>query len=621
MNILGISCFYHDSAASIVRNGELLAACQEERFTRKKHDDSFPVNSIRYCLDYAGLQIDDIDIVVYYEKPFLKFERLLETYLTFSPRGFRSFIISIPIWLRQKLFIKKTIKDQLNSFSKERLKFKLLFSEHHLSHASSAFFPSPFKNSAILTVDGVGEWATTAIGFGEDEKIKLLKELHFPHSIGLLYSAFTYFLGFRVNSGEYKLMGLAPYGNSESKETQLFIQKIKDELIDIKDDGSILLDQSYFNYSTGLKMIHTKKWEDLFNCKIREPEGEFKQAHCNLAFAIQSVTEEILIKLAREAKRLTKSDNLCMAGGVALNCVANSKIQKLNIFKNIYLQPASGDAGGAVGAALAAHYIYNKNPRNLTNETDMMKGTYLGPEFSDSDIEKLIRKFNSKASKFESFDDLVDKVSSLLISGNIIGWFQGRMEFGPRSLGNRSIIADPGNPEMQAELNLKIKCRESFRPFAASVLEEDKNEYFDLISNSPYMLLVSEINNNRKYNLPDNYKDQDIKEKLYHKRSDLQSITHVDFTCRLHTVNKFANEKYWKLINKFKEKTSLGLLINTSFNVRGEPIVCSPEDAYRCFLNTELDILVLGNYLFIKSEQSIPDNKEVDKWKKSFILD
>ena len=621
MNILGISCFYHDSASSIVKDGELLAACQEERFTRKKHDESFPLNSIRYCLDYAGLEIDDIDIVIYYEKPFLKFERLLETYLTFSPRGFKSFITSVPVWLRQKLYIKKTIKDELGTLSKNRLKFRLLFSEHHLSHASSAFFPSPFKNSAILTVDGVGEWATTVIAYGEDEKITILKELHFPHSIGLLFTAFTYFLGFRVNSGEYKLMGLAPYGNPDAEETQSFIHKIKNELIDIKDDGSILLDQSYFNYATGLKMIHIKKWEALFNCKIRDPEGEFKQGHCNLAYAIQAVTEEILIKLAREAKRLTASDNVCLAGGVALNCVANSKILKLKIFENIYIQPASGDAGGAVGAALAAHYIFNKNPRNLLNTADIMKGTYLGPDYSDSDIEKLIRKYNSKARKFESFDDLIDQVTSHLVSGNTIGWFQGRMEFGPRALGNRSIIADPSNPEMQSELNLKIKYRESFRPFAASVLEEDKNEYFDISCNSPYMLLVSEINRDRKYKLPDNYKDLTIKEKLYHKRSQLNSITHVDYTCRLHTVNKSANEKYWKLINKFKEKTSLGLLINTSFNVRGEPIVCSPEDAYRCFLNTELDILVLENYLFLKSDQNIPDSKEVDKWKNSFILD
>jgi len=567
------------------------------------------------------LQIDDIDIVVYYEKPFLKFERLLETYLTFSPRGFKSFVISIPLWLRQKLFIKKTIRDELGALSKNRLKFRLLFSEHHLSHASSAFFPSPFKNSAILTVDGVGEWATTVIGYGEEEKIAILKELQFPHSVGLLFSAFTYFLGFRVNSGEYKLMGLAPYGNPDSEETQLFIQRIKNELVEIKDDGSILLVQSYFNYATGLKMIHTKKWEDLFNCKIREPEGEFKQIHCNLAYAIQAVTEEILIKLAREAKRLTASENLCMAGGVALNCVANSKILKLKIFENIYIQPASGDAGGAVGAALAAHYIFNRNPRNIINEADIMKGTFLGPEFSESDIEKLIRKHNSKASKFESFDELLEKVTSLLISGNIIGWFQGRMEFGPRALGNRSIIADAGNPEMQSELNLKIKYRESFRPFAASVLEEDKNEYFDISCNSPYMLLVSELNSDRRYKLPDNYKDQAIKEKLYHKRSDLQSITHVDFSCRLQTVNRSANEKFWKLINRFKEKTSFGLLINTSFNIRGEPIVCSPEDAYRCFLNTELDILVLENYLFIKSDQNIPESKEVDKWKNSFILD
>lgn len=621
MNILGISCFYHDSAASIVKNGELLAACQEERFTRKKHDDSFPVNSIRFCLEYSGLQIEDIDIVIYYEKPFLKFERLLETYLTFSPRGFKSFIISIPTWLRQKLFIKKTLKDELGSLSKNKVKFKLLFSEHHLSHASSAFFPSPFKNSAILTVDGVGEWATTVIGYGEDQNIKIIKELHFPHSVGLLFTAFTYFLGFRVNSGEYKLMGLAPYGNPDAEETQSFIHKIKNELIDIKDDGSILLDQSYFNYATGLKMIQTKKWEVLFNCKIREQEGEFKQVHCNLAYAIQTVTEEILIKLAWEAKRLTASENLCMAGGVALNCVANSKILKLKIFKNIYMQPASGDAGGAVGAALAAHYIYNKNPRNFMDKGDMMKGTYLGPEFSDSDIEKLIRKYNSKARKFISFDELVDNVTNLLAGGKIIGWFQGRMEFGPRALGNRSIIADPGNPEMQSELNLKIKYRESFRPFAASVLEEDKSEYFDISCNSPYMLLVSEITNSRKYNLPDNYKNMAFKEKLYQKRSDLQSITHVDFTCRLHTVDKSANEKYWKLIDKFKEKTSLGLLINTSFNVRGEPIVCTPEDAYKCFLNTELDALVMEDYLFLKSDQDIPDIKEVDKWKKSFVLD
>jgi carbamoyltransferase len=620
MNILGISAFYHDSAAALINDGNIVAAVQEERFTRKKHDPSFPVNAIRYCLDYSGLTIDRLDAVVFYDKPLLKFERLLETYYAFAPRGLRSFIAAMPVWLKEKMFLKKLIYSELSKINQyNRKKLNLMFSEHHLSHAASAFFPSGFGKAAILTIDGVGEWATVSICKGEKNKIQILKELRFPHSLGLLYSAFTYFLGFRVNSGEYKLMGLAPYGNPNSENVKNYLRIIKDKLIDIKEDGSVWLNQKYFNYATGLRMVFDKKWEKLFGFPRRHPESEPEQHHCDLGYAIQQITEEIVIKMAQEAKRLTGAEYLCMAGGVALNCVANGKVQNAKIFKDIFIQPAAGDAGGALGAAQAVYHIYYDKPRILNGQTDSMHGSYLGPEFSEIDTEIIIKKYNARYERFTSFSDLAAKTAGLLTKGNAIGWMQGRMEFGPRALGARSILGDAGNPEMQKKLNLKIKYRESFRPFAPSVNIEDSKEYFDLETPSPYMLLVRQVNKKRHKKLPDNYHNLSVREKLYHLRSDLPAITHIDFSARIQTVHKETNPGYWTLINEFKKLTGYGVIINTSFNVRGEPIVCTPEDAYRCFMRTEMDYLVIGSFLFRKSDQ--PQWKEKDNWKEQFTLD
>ncbi|MFY8161458.1 MAG: carbamoyltransferase, partial [Candidatus Kapaibacteriota bacterium] len=498
---------------------------------------------------------------------------------------------------------------------------KLLFTEHHLSHAASAYYPSNFENSAILTIDGVGEWTTTSIGLGQGNQIKLLKEMHFPHSVGLLYSAFTYYLGFTVNSGEYKLMGLAPYGNPNSEQTNRFIEKIKSEIVDIKSDGSIWLNQKYFNYATGLRMANDTKWAELFGFPRREGEAELKQEHCNLALAIQTVTEEIVIKMAKEAKRLTNSDNLCLAGGVALNCVANGKLLKEGIFKNIYIQPAAGDAGGALGGALAVDYMYFDTKRETSNNStlDNMKGAYLGPEYSDKEIELNNKKTKAVYTKYEDFSELTELVAEKLSNGNVVGWFQGRMEFGPRALGNRSILGDARNPEMQKKLNLKIKYREGFRPFAPSVLAEDCNEYFDLKTDSPYMLLVSQVQKNRLKELPENYNEMPLWDRLYFTRSDIQSVTHLDFSARIQTVHKETNPRYWKLINAFKSLTGYGVIVNTSFNVRGEPIVCTPNDAYRCFMATEMDYLVIGNYVYIKTEQIDWQNRE--KWQTKFKMD
>lgn len=602
-NILGISAFYHDSAACVVIDGKIIAAAQEERFTRVKHTADFPTKAIEYCLMEAGLSINEIDHVVFYDKPLLKFERLLETYYAYAPKGLLSFVQAMPVWIKEKVFLKKTILTELKTIGEyKHQKNKLLFTEHHLSHAASTYFASPFNHSAILVIDGVGEWATITIAEGVNNNIKILKEQKFPHSLGLLYSAFTYFLGFKVNSGEYKLMGLAPYGDIDSEITKEYINKIKIELIDIKEDGSVFLNQKYFNYATGLKMINEKKWEDLFQLKVKKSEEEINSNHCHLAIAIQSVTEEIVIKLAREALKLSKSENLCLAGGVALNCVANGKLQKTNLFKEIFIQPASGDAGGALGAALSAYYMYLNSERKIENNNDSMNGTYLGPYYSDKEIETML-KFNKAVSK--KYDDItLNKVIANLISeGNVIGWFQGRMEFGPRSLGNRSIIADPRNLEMQKKLNLKIKYREGFRPFAPSVLVEDTLKYFDLDSISPYMLLVAPVQNHLRKELPLNYNQMVMNEKLYTERSSIQSVTHVDFSARVHTVDKNINPKFWNLINEFKTITGESLLINTSFNVRGEPPVCSPSDAYQCFMNTEMDYLVIENYVLNKSEQ------------------
>ena len=602
MNILGISAFYHDSAACLVQDGKIIAASQEERFTRKKHDERFPTSAIRFCLEEAGLTIDDLDAVAFYDKPFLKLERLLETYLSFAPKGVRSFITAMPVWLKEKMFLKKQIYDglkELGDYDKDE--FVLLFPEHHLSHAASAFYPSKFKDAAILTIDGVGEWATASICHGKGKDIAILKELKFPHSLGLLYSAFTYFLGFKVNSGEYKLMGLAPYGNPNSELLEQYIQSIKSELIEIKDDGSIWLNQKYFDYAAGLKMVNEKKWETLFGFPRREDENEFEQYEADLALAIQMVTEEIVLKMATHTKELTGASALCMAGGVALNCVANGRLQNAAVFDDIYIQPAAGDAGGAIGAALAAHHIYFGEER-VPESPDSMQGAFLGPEYLNIDVERSLRKFKPIYEELTE-PELYTKVAQVLDEGNVVGWFQGKMEFGPRALGGRSIIADPRRIDMQKKLNLKIKYRESFRPFAPSVLAEDASSYFDLKGNSPYMLLVQPINEERREELPSNYFELPLREKLAVKRSELPAITHIDFSARVQTVHKDTNPRYWNLINAFKERTGCPMVINTSFNVRGEPIVCTPEDAYRCFMNTEMDYLVIGDYVFSKKDQ------------------
>lgn len=618
--VLGISAFYHDSAATITVGGVIIAAAQEERFTRDKHTPDFPVQAIKYCLEEAGLEIDELDAIVFYDKPLLKFERLLETYYAFAPKGLASFLKAIPVWLNEKLFLKKLIYDGLKEVGNyDKNKVTILFPEHHLSHAASAYFPSNFNHSAILTIDGVGEWCTASIGLGEGNKIKLIKELNFPHSVGLLYSAFTYYLGFTVNSGEYKLMGLAPYGNPESEETAKFVELIKKYLVDIKADGSIWLNQDYFNYATGLRMTKDDKWKTIFGFPRREPEADLEQKHCNLALAIQQVTEEIVIKLAKEAKAITGSDNLCMAGGVALNCVANGKLLRENIFKNIYIQPATGDAGGALGAALAVSFMYFGEERVLPEKFDLMKGSYLGPDFSDKEINSMNKRVKANFKFFDNFNELTTHVAEKIAEGAVVGWFQGRMEFGPRALGNRSILGDARNPEMQKKLNLKIKYREGFRPFAPSVLAEDAQDYFDLGTDSPYMLIVSPVKESRRKPLPPDYFKLDLWDRLYHQRSDLQSITHLDFSARIQTVHKETNPRYWELIHSFKQKTGYSLVVNTSFNVRGEPIVCNPYDAFRCFMSTEMDYLVINNFVYAKTEQLDHENRE--KWMVKFKMD
>ena len=601
MNILGISAYYHDSAAAIVRDGEIIAAVQEERFTRKKNDKNFPIESIRFCLTEANLSIDDLDAVVFYDKSFLKFERLLETYYAFAPKGILSFFKSIPEWITEKIFIKRNIRKGLKSIQHfDKKKLTLLFSEHHLSHAASSFFASGFEEAAILTIDGVGEWATTTICKGQGNQIEILKELRFPHSVGLLYSAFTYYLGFKVNSDEYKLMGLAPYGNPDSEETKRFINLLKTNLVKISPDGSIFLNQDYFSYAYTLKMINEKRFEKLFGVQRRKPDSEFSSPHLNLAYAIQIVTEEIVFKLAKHALQQTGSSNLCMAGGVALNCVANGKLWEQKMFKNIFIQPAAGDAGGAPGAALSAYYIYFKKPRLETMLPDKMKGAYLGPSFNEPDIETIITKYNPEVKKFSAHEFLCKEVARLLSEDNIIGWCQGKMEFGPRALGNRSILGSAQNPEMQKILNLKIKFREGFRPFAPAVLVEDAADYFEIDRASPYMLFVYPLRQSKRIKLPDNYNSLSLYEKLYCPRSYLQSITHVDYTARVQTVSSETNPEFYQLLRAYKELTGCSVLINTSFNIRDEPIVCNPIEAFECFLNTAMDYLVLGNYLFSK---------------------
>ncbi len=607
--ILGISAYYHDSAAAMVVDGEIIAAAQEERFTRKKHDSKFPVHAINYVLDESGVPFEELTAIVFYDKPFLKFERLLETYHAFAPSGILSFITSMPVWLKEKLFMRRLLRKQLQVFGK--IKAPLLFSEHHLSHAASAYYPSPFDEAVILTIDGVGEWATATIGIGNKEKIRILKEMHFPHSVGLLYSAFTYFLGFKVNSGEYKLMGLAPYGDPDSPQTHRFKEQITREIVDIREDGSILLNMKYFGFATKLKMIDDKRWERLFAFPRRKEESEIRQEHMNLALAIQQVTEDIVTRLARTAKQLTGCNNLVMAGGVALNCVANSKISNAGIFKDIWIQPAAGDAGGALGAALAGYHIYSQKERTVVPCKDQMKGAYLGPCFSAKEIEKVFKRFRATYTYYDNFNDLVQEVSKQLAGGKITGWFQERMEFGPRALGNRSILADPRNPEIQRTLNLKTKFREGFRPFAPAVLEEDAAHYFSLKETSPYMLLVAQVKD--RWRLPeDNSTDGNLYRRLYHQRSIVPAITHIDYSARVQTVGKEANPRFWQLLSAFKELTGIGMLVNTSFNVRGEPIVCTPEDAYKDFMYSQMDYLVIGNFLLCRDKQqtSVKEKRE-----------
>ncbi|MCE6990325.1 carbamoyltransferase [Dyadobacter sp. CY323] len=620
MKILGISAFYHDSAAALIDNGEIVAAAQEERFTRKKHDPGFPSNAVSFCLEYGGLSINELDAIVFYDKPLLKFERLLETYYAFAPKGVKSFLTAMPVWIKEKMFLKRLINEELVKLGYDKKKkVKMLFPEHHLSHAASAYYPSPFEKSAILTIDGVGEWATASICLGEGKDISILKELRFPHSLGLLYSAFTYFLGFRVNSGEYKLMGLAPYGDPHSPDIKKYEEIILRDLVDLKEDGSVWLDQEYFDYATGLKMVNEHKWEALFGFKTRRPEDPLEAMHCNLGLAIQNITEEAVIRMAKEAKRLTGADYLCMAGGVALNCVSNGKLQKANIFKDIFIQPAAGDAGGALGAAQAAYHIYFGQERTVTWKADAMRGSYLGPTFSDLDVALTAKKYKAVYTYYDNFQELTDEAAKLLAEGNVVGWVQGRMEFGPRALGGRSILGDPRNAEMQKKLNLKIKYRESFRPFAPSVLAEECSDYFDYDGISPYMLLVHPVAESRRKPVPSNYGSLDLREKLYFERSDLPSITHIDYSARIQTVHKDTNPRYYDLIHSFKQLTGYAVIVNTSFNVRGEPIVCTPNDAYRCFMRTEMDYLVVGNFIFNKKQQ--PEWLEKDNWKEEFVLD
>jgi carbamoyltransferase len=600
MNILGISAYYHDSAACMVVDGRLVAAAQEERFTRKKHDAGFPINSINYCIQEAGLQPDDVHHIVFYDKPFLKFERLLETYLAFAPIGFKSFSTALPIWLKDKLFQKNVLASAFRDTWGSNINWeeRILFSEHHLSHAASAFFPSPFERAAVLTMDGVGEWTTTSLACGNGSDLKVHKEIHFPHSLGLLYSAITYYTGFKVNSGEYKVMGLAPYGKPK------YVDLIKDHLIDIKSDGSFHLDMSYFNYCVGLTMTN-QKFSDLFGAPPRSPESQITQREMDLAASIQKVTEEVVFKLAKGVADATGERNLCLAGGVALNCVANGKLLKEKIFDNIWIQPASGDAGGAIGAALGAYHIMLGKNRQITFGKDAMQGSYLGPSYSNQEIELQLAA-SGAVYEFLPDDELINVAASALASGKALGWHQGRMEFGPRSLGGRSIIADPRSADMQKQLNLKVKYRESFRPFAPSVLREDLTEWFDLDVDSPYMLLVADVAESKKIYLSDDQQEFFGIEKLNIPKSSIPAVTHVDYSARIQTVHPDTNLKYHNLIKKFKELTGCPVLVNTSFNVRGEPIVESPKDAFNCLMGTELDLLVVGNYVVDKNKQN-PD--------------
>ena len=604
MYILGVSAYYHDSAAAIIKNGQIIAAAQEERFTRIKHDESFPNLAIAYCLKEAGISIDDLDSVAFYDKPFLKFERLLDTYLNYAPKGMLSFISAMPVWVKEKLFLKKAIRDELKLLGLSKAqKLKIWFPEHHLSHAASSFFSSTFEEAAILTMDGVGEWATASIGKGKGNTIQLLKELQFPNSLGLLYSAFTYFLGFKVNSGEYKLMGLAPFGNPDSERVEKYIAKIKNTLIDIKQDGSIWLNQDYFTYATGLRMVSEKQWEKLFEMPRRRPEDALQQAHCDLGLAIQEITEEVVLKMALHAKEITQCDRLCMAGGVALNAVSNGKLIQKEVFSEVFIQPASGDAGGALGAAQAAYYIGNQKKRNISEE--YMKDCFLGPSFSDSEIKAVLETYQAAFDEITDDQELISKTASLILEGQIVGWFQDRMEFGPRALGNRSILANPLDGKTQKRLNLKIKFREGFRPFAPVVKEENARKYFDMNRPSPYMLRVFPILEKWRKALPDDFQSKSITAKLDVPRGTFPAITHVDFSARVQTVNNKTLPKMWNLLDQLEKISGFDMLVNTSFNVRGEPPVCSPADAYRCFMETEMDFLVIGNLVLEKNKQPV----------------
>ncbi len=594
--ILGISAFYHDSAACILKDGKIIAAAQEERFTRTKHDPGYPYNAIEFVLKFANLRLSEVDKIVFFEKPFLKFERLLETYVAFAPKGFISFAKAMPLWIKEKLFQKNLL---FNNLKKHDEKYKsdenIFFSDHHLSHAASAFFPSPFEEAVVLTADGVGEWATTTVAVGRNNNLEMKKEIHFPHSLGLLYSAFTYYIGFKVNSGEYKLMGLAPYGNP------VYEDKIK-ELIDIKDDGTFRLNQKYFNYAIGLTMTNNR-FNKLFGQNPRDPKNEkITQFHMDIAASIQKVTEDIMIKLAKAIRNEYGIKNLCLAGGVALNCVANGKILQEKIFESIWIQPASGDAGGSLGAALALWHIEYGNPRKV-NPHDDMNGSYLGNEYSQNEIEQELKNVGANF-EIEKYEDLIEKTSELLSKEKAIGWFQGRMEFGPRALGGRSILADPRSEKMQKNLNLKVKYRESFRPFAPSVLREDLFEWFDMNVDSPYMLLIANVKNNKKIEMTKEEKKLFGIDKLNIKRSEIPAVTHVDYSARIQTVSKKTSSRYYDLISKFKEKTGCPVIVNTSFNVRGEPIVNSPSNAFNCFMGTELDYLVIGNCILDKKKQN-----------------
>ncbi|MDD9878833.1 MAG: carbamoyltransferase [Magnetovibrio sp.] len=611
MRILGVSAFYHDSAAALIDGGRIVAAAQEERFTRKKHDSGFPARAIQYCLDEAGVAMADVDYVAFYDKPFLKFERLLETYVAFAPRGFKSFKMAIPVWLKEKLFQKDLLRKQFQGFDPEfDWQGKLLFAEHHQSHAASAFFPSPFEDAVVLTMDGVGEWATTSVAMGHGNGLDVVKEIHFPHSLGLLYSAFTYYTGFRVNSGEYKVMGLAPYGEPAYKDL------ILDNLLDLKEDGSFRLDQGYFDYCTGLRMTNAR-FDELFGGPARGADELLTQKHMDLAASVQAVTEEVVLRLTRGLARETGSRNLCLAGGVALNCVANGKVLRDGAFDNIWVQPAAGDAGGALGAALTAHHVFQGQPRQADGAADSMRGSYLGPAFEQADIEA---RLTAAGAEFRVLDDdaVLDATAEALADGKAVGWFQGRMEFGPRALGARSILGDPRSASMQKTLNLRVKYRESFRPFAPSVLREDVAEWFEIDADSPYMLMVADVVANRRRTMT---ADEDALfgiDKLNVPRSDIPAVTHVDYSARVQTVHADTNPRYHALISRFKERTGCPVLVNTSFNVRGEPIVCTPEDAFRCFMGTDIEVLVCGN-CFLEKDRQNPE-LELD-YKNAFELD